>query len=170
MSDGDAALAYAEVLDRCLEDRRLSEEERQGLAITATSWGLTRDDVITLHRKYLGTVVRHAVADRVVTDAELEDLICVTNLLGIEKCVLTDLLGDMQSGNEAPAPPASGELRGTTVCFTGESQCFRRGQRLTRELSEDLARDAGLVVLRGVTKKLQILVVADPESLSAKAR
>jgi DNA polymerase III subunit epsilon len=45
-----------------------------------------------------------------------------------------------------------------------------RGVPITRERAKQLAGDAGLVVCPSVTKKLDILVVADPDSLSAKAR
>ncbi|MFL5963284.1 MAG: hypothetical protein ACJ757_10385 [Gaiellaceae bacterium] len=41
---------------------------------------------------------------------------------------------------------------------------------MTREVAETLASERGLVVKQGVTKKLDVLVVADPDSLSGKAR
>jgi len=43
------------------------------------------------------------------------------------------------------------------------------GERITRELAEKLAADAGLEVRQNVTKKLDVLVVADPDTQSGKA-
>jgi DNA polymerase-3 subunit epsilon len=40
----------------------------------------------------------------------------------------------------------------------------------SREVLEDFARENGLQVLPGVTKKLDFLVVADPYTESSKAR
>ncbi len=59
---------------------------------------------------------------------------------------------------------------GKSVCFTGDSCCSVDGQTLTREDASLLAAAQGLTVLKGVTKKLDILVVADPDSQSGKAR
>jgi DNA polymerase-3 subunit epsilon len=56
------------------------------------------------------------------------------------------------------------------VCFTGELLGRLRGERVTRELAEKLATEAGLEVRTSVTKKLELLVVADPETQSIKAR
>jgi DNA polymerase-3 subunit epsilon len=56
-----------------------------------------------------------------------------------------------------------------TVCFTGELRCQFNGQPISRECAEGLATKAGLVVMDNVTKKLQLLVTADPQSQSGKA-
>ena len=62
------------------------------------------------------------------------------------------------------------ELSGKTVCFTGELQTSINGHPITREIAEALAQQAGLVVANTVTKKLDILVVADPNTQSGKAK
>jgi DNA polymerase-3 subunit epsilon len=41
---------------------------------------------------------------------------------------------------------------------------------MSRERAEELASQAGLVVVGSVTKKLDILVVADPQTQSDKAK
>jgi DNA polymerase-3 subunit epsilon len=61
-------------------------------------------------------------------------------------------------------------LNGKRVCFTGELQCRYNGQLIPRELAEELAASAGLIVMDSVTKKLDLLVSADPHSHSYKAR
>ena len=42
--------------------------------------------------------------------------------------------------------------------------------QITREMAHKLAVEHGLVVKKGVTKDLDFLVVADPDSMSGKAK
>jgi DNA polymerase-3 subunit epsilon len=74
----------------------------------------------------------------------------------------------------APAKPAAALddrlPRGTTICFTGALFATIDGEPVTRAMAQDVATNAGLVVLTNVSKKLQVLVVADPDTLSGKAR
>lgn len=65
---------------------------------------------------------------------------------------------------------SSEDIRGKTIRFTGELQARVNGELITREIAQILARNAGLIVLNGVTKKLDILVVADPNTQSVKAK
>jgi DNA polymerase-3 subunit epsilon len=44
------------------------------------------------------------------------------------------------------------------------------GEPITRDVAETLAEQAGFVVLNSVTKKLDLLVVADPNTQSGKAK
>ncbi|MFN5709696.1 MAG: BRCT domain-containing protein, partial [Planctomycetota bacterium] len=44
------------------------------------------------------------------------------------------------------------------------------GSPIRREIAEALASEAGLIVTSGVSKKLDILVVADPNTQSGKAK
>lgn len=62
----------------------------------------------------------------------------------------------------------SGELAGMNVCFTGPSACSFGGRPLDRLTQEAVARKAGLIVLPRVTKKLQVLVLADPYVMTGK--
>ena len=56
------------------------------------------------------------------------------------------------------------------MCFTGDLLGRLRGERVTRELAEKLAAEAGLEIRATVTKRLDLLVVADPDTQSIKAR
>jgi len=61
-------------------------------------------------------------------------------------------------------PKAENRLvAGISVCFTGDMHKSREEMSL-------LATSLGLVVLGNVTKKLDLLVVADPDTTSGKAR
>ena len=81
-----------------------------------------------------------------------------------------DLLRSCQisMGVETPATPAE-QWTGKGVCFTGECSCHIRGQLISREMAEELALKNGLIVMPSVTKKLDVLVVADPNTQSGKA-
>ena len=163
---------YLALVDRALEDRRVTRDEAQLLVDMATSWGMTRGDVLEAHRAYLEALVSEAMADGRVTDAEHRDLAEVCDLLGLHRAVLAQLVA-AASVPRAPALDGAGRgasLRGKTVCFTGEMLSQFKGERVTRELAEKLALEAGLVVQATVTKRLDLLVVADPDTQSGKAK
>lgn len=174
-TDG-AAMAYGALLDRVLEDRHVDDSEADALVETATKWGLSGDQITLVHRNYLNQLAIAAVADGIVSDAERRDLKLVARLLGQEKRDLDEILsGAAKKVSEthpdpATAKPAEQSLLGKRVCFTGELQCHHDGQVISRELAEELATRAGLVVVESVTKKLDLLVLADPHTQSGKAK
>jgi len=167
-----AEAAYLELLDRALEDRRITAAEAEVLLATAKEWGLGRAQVLEAHRVYLAALVRAALADGVVTRTERTDLEAVTEMLGLTNTTLETLLS--APSVQAPIPCLSTGslegLEGKTVCFTGTLVGRVGGAPITRELAEELARRAGLVVVPTVTKKLDLLVVADANTQSSKAR
>ena len=86
------------------------------------------------------------------------------------EAVYADQLITRAPGIRMPAASAPTALVGLSVCFTGESICERNGVPLTRSDAEQLAVGAGLTVAVNVTKRLDILVLADPDSMSGKAQ
>jgi DNA polymerase-3 subunit epsilon len=165
LGDDTALVApYLEVLDRAIEDRRLSEAEQAELAETATMLGLSADRIRSLHSDYMGTLIALARRDSIITDRERYDLILVGEALGIDE--VEDLLDQPFAG---PGMAQQESLSGRSVCFTGALTCTYEGVQVTRELAHKLAEEAGMVVAPRVTKKLDMLVVADPDSASGKA-
>ena len=162
--------AYLELLDRALEDRRVTKAEAEDLIATAGRWGLARAAVVEAHRLYLSDLVRLALTDGVVSKGERTDLESVCELLGLSTATLEALL--TQPIRLQPNPPvqSASSLAGKSVCFTGELAGRLDGSPITRDQAEDLARNAGLIVRNTVVKKLDILVAADPGSLSGKAQ
>lgn len=158
----DAASAYLALLDRVLEDRKITDHEIAGLADVAARWGISAANVRALHRAYLGGVWELAKADGVITAAEERDLKILSELLGV------DLDGD--TAPVTPMVSGAEDLRGKTVCFTGGSVVSISGDFLTREIQETLAAEYGMVVKSSVSKKLDILVLADPDSRSGKSK
>jgi DNA polymerase-3 subunit epsilon len=164
--------AYLAILDMTLEDRIVTEQESDALFTVATEWGLTGVQVCAAHYTYLGELAQAALLDGVVTDTERRDLIEVTRLLGFDEITLNTVL------DEAKTEPARGErsedaredLTGKSVCFTGTLRCKLNGEPISREMAQQLAAEAGLTISENVTKALDILVVADPHSMSGKAK
>lgn len=60
--------------------------------------------------------------------------------------------------------------QGKTVCFTGESQCSMDGRMITRMIAESIAAEKGMIIQSYVTRKLDMLIAADPNTQSNKAK
>lgn len=72
---------------------------------------------------------------------------------------------DEQSATPEPDVPS-----GKTICFTGVAPLSVAGRQIDREWQREAAGNEGYVVKGGVSKKIDFLVAADPDSLSGKAR
>lgn len=165
--------AYLELLSRVLEDRRVTNEKLEELRRFAINSGISRKMIEDLHQAYFRTVIRAVLADHRVHPRELEDVRLIAELFGIsDDAIHVDLQSErtrLNSG-EIHATNVSEDLRGRSVCFTGESTLTYNGKPLTRQLAEQLASQAGLRVKSSVSKTLDFLVAADPYSESTKAR
>ena len=166
---------YVDLLNRVLEDRRVTPEETDLLLEVATRWGLAGEQVQNIHNDYLSALVRVALQDGVITEAERRDLNDVAQVLGHDAAHVDTLIA---SGGQGLTDRAHANLdlqqatplSGLSVCFTGESRSMLDGAPLSRASAQQLAAEAGLVVRKSVTRDLDILVVADPDSLSGKAQ
>jgi DNA polymerase III subunit epsilon len=160
---------YMAVLDRALEDRSVTPAEALALIDLARRCRLTRGDVERAHDAYLQALVVAAWADGSVSDVELRDLVLVGEMLGVPHARVLQYV--QQRPVSAPCHVRKDDLRGKLVCFTGSLEEYTLdSEPVTRELAESLALDAGLQVWPRVTKKVEILVVADANTLSGKAR
>lgn len=183
---------YMALLDRVLEDRRVTPEEGDALYGLARGLNLRQEEVVVAHRLYLGDMLRTALADDVISDMERRDLDEVRSLLQITTQELDAMLevamgtGQLLGASpiverpprgadrpdferrESIAAPAA-DFRGRRICFTG-TLCGRlSGQPIERADAERIAAERGMEVVRSVTKKLDFLVAADPDSMSTKA-
>ena len=169
-------LEYVDLLNRGVEDRRVAPEEADLLLEVATRWGLAGDQVHSIHNDYLSALVRHALQDGVITEAERRDLNDIAQLLGHDPAHVDALIASGEQGVADPRAHANLDLQqatslsGLSVCFTGESRSMLDGAPLSRARAQQLAAEAGLIVRKSVTGDLDILVVADTDSLSGKAR
>jgi DNA polymerase III subunit epsilon len=171
-----AVMAYGALLDRMLEDRYVDDTEADALIQTAARWGLSGDQIRGAHHDYLNQLALVAISDGIVTESERRDLRLVARLLGQDQSNLDDILDEaadkVAMGPIGPVPSKlpDSDLAGKRVCFTGELQCCRGGRLISREAAEEIAVRAGLEVMDAVTKKLDLLVVADPHTQSGKAK
>lgn len=168
-------LEYLALIDRVVEDRMIDENEENTLVEAASNWQLSRSQLAAAHREYIHNLAVAALADGVVTDSERRDLLLVARLLGQDDATLNSVLESAAAQlASAPGTPASvqteNSLRGLRVCFTGELQSTIGGEPISRDVAEALATKAGLIVASSVTKKLDLLVVADPNTQSGKAK
>ncbi len=168
-------LAYMALIDRILEDRMIDESEEEALVDAALNWQLSPRQLDSAHASYIHNLAVSALADGIVTQSERSDLHLVAKLLGQDDSTLDSVLESAASQlatARSPSAPTTKEnvLHGQRVCFTGELQATIDGRPITRELAEALATQAGLVVASSVTKKLDLLVIADPNSQSGKAK
>jgi DNA polymerase-3 subunit epsilon len=157
--------AYLGVLDDALADRKVDAGEADALVELAADLGLDRPTTTTLHLDYLRSLARAAWEDDVIEPHEREDLAEVAALLGLTDSDVDQALETARTFTGRTDTP-SGTLRlapGDRVCFTGQMS------RPRSELAE-LAAHAGLDVATGVSKKTTVLVCADADSMSGKAR
>ncbi len=175
--DGDSDSVFDEylaLLDRVLEDRRVVAEEFQDLERLAQECGMSREQAGTAHQEYMRNLMLVALADGVITSSEEADLQEVRRLVDISPEVFDTLIQEtrerFESGLRAGPSTPTENFRGNSVCFTGEMKCVVNGERATRQVAQQAATDVGMVVQKGVTESLDFLVVADPDTMSGKAK
>jgi DNA polymerase-3 subunit epsilon len=172
--EDSAGMRYLDVLGRAIEDRRIDEKEGDLLHSLAQDLGLSGERIRELHLSLFQELVQEALRDQVLTDLEERDLTRVSKLLGLKDTDIQEgidraKLTKTANCDRTAYPFTPDNWVGKSVCFTGESQCVYQSQPLTREKASTLATKHGLVVVDSVTKKLDVLVVADPYSQSGKA-
>ena len=130
------------------------------------SLGISRSTAEELHIKYMIAMLAAAWDDGVVTAEEEADLRIVGELLDISQESITRGLVGPVSGQDAKTGAAVQSLvlsAGDKVVLTGD-MARDRG-----DIESDL-RAAGFVPHPAITKAVKLLVSADPDSLSGKAR
>lgn len=156
--------AYYALLDDILDDRYVSEEDEAAAKTFLSSKGLLRDDVLAAHRTYLTNVawaVHHANLEQGLGAADIAN---VTHLLGLsEEDARQALEKARNDATFVPREPTRPLRPNMTICFTGNPIPSKH------EL-EGRAIAAGLFVKDSVTKKLDVLVVDEPRSMSNKAQ
>jgi len=163
-----AYVDYLAMLDRCLLEGTLSAHESHALVRLAGDIGLGAGVCSTLHREYFAALTALAWSDGILTAAELADLVSVGTLLGQPTATIVAALDETRH-RLTPALPAAETgagfalLPGDVVVLTGE-------MRRTRSAWERDLREKGLVPWSGVTRRVKLLVAADVQSRSGKAR
>lgn len=152
--------AYLSLLDRVLLDRHISETEADQLVETAAELGLARADAEFLHGRYLRGLAALALADQILAEEERRDLDEVATLLGLTAADVDEALaeaGTVSVSDQWTLSP------GDLVVFTGS-------MTPAREHWEAEAATYGLQVGGNVTKNTRLVIAADPDSMSGKAK
>lgn len=152
---------YFDALDWVLDDGIITDDEQRFLTEVSRAAGLSVKQVRAMHEAYIQSLTRAIERDDLVTVDERLLLRKVATALGVHDIVLPDL---------TEVPEVGQITRGQRVCFTG-SAVDTEGNAIERETLERLAAQAGLQPVNSVTKKsCDLLVAADPNSTSGKAR
>lgn len=194
-STDESQREYLALLDRCLLDRRLSTTEQHQLIELADASGIGHDTARRLHQRYLDALVAAAWADGVVTGTERQDIIAVCTLLdlptpdlerprpvtvggtgtGVDGVDADEVRPTHRGIGHTDADGAGGRqpVLATPGGFTlnpGDRVCLTGEMRRSREEWEAELTARGLTVWPSVTKKVRLLIAADPDSQSGKAR
>jgi len=155
-------LDYLALLDRCLLDLSLSTHEANALVALAESLGIGRDTCERLHDEYFAQLAEVAWADGELTTQEIADLVAVAQLLSLPG---ETVIAALHCPAAASEPEGTGFRleAGDLIVLTGEMARSREDWHF--ELAQ-----LGYVPCSAVTKKVKLLVAADPDSLSGKAR
>jgi len=159
------------VLDRVLEDRRVTPSEARQLLDFASGIGMTQQQMRKAHRLYLRELIQVAIEHDVTGNLGAADLHNVRVLLNLTQA---DYDAAMEEARRSAGGPLVGigtqDLAGRSVCFTGSLQGRRAGEAISRGEAEALARAHGMDVRPRVTRELDYLVAADPDTMSGKAK
>ncbi len=163
---------YLDLLERALEDRHVSDDELRALEEMAISLDMDQDEVREVHRAFLRDLLRVALLDDIITEAERQDIETVAGLLGIPASEYEAMANEARSEGRPPSQPAEpkADLAGMQICFTGTFSSLVDGECVTRDMMEEIAASHGMVVKKTVTKSLDCLVCADPDTMSGKAK
>lgn len=156
------AVVYLDFLDRALADLLISEEEAEELKKISQQLGLTPAEVTQIETVWFNDLVGSIIADGIITASEAERMTLAATTLGI---ALPELALPV-----VPATHDTIELSGQVVVFTGSPTALLRGKPWTRTGAEALAAAAGATCAPSVTKKTTLVVAADCDTLSGKAK
>ena len=103
---------YLGLLDRILEDRRVTTEEHDALEQLAHEIGISQSTAEKANRAYIRDLVRVALEDGIITEPEQEDLDEVRGLLGISAQELESIRSEEESAgvDQKPTDIASRSL------------------------------------------------------------
>ncbi len=155
-----AEMSYMDALTSALSDLYLDSVEENSLREWAEYLGLDSNQVNKTHERYLVSFIDAAMRDGLVTEEEQNQINALSKILGVNITVKKSV-------------ESRSNLRvkdGIRVCFTGSAKGVN-GEEITREELEEIARNRGMIPVDSVTKKsCDLVVAADINSMSSKAR
>lgn len=163
---------YLETLFDILSDRIISTADLKKLELLIKEFNLVREDVLKLHKQYLADVIKTYQQDGKISEFEADDLKKITRLLGLTINDLEYLIDESRDDMSVSFENFDAEriIEGKAICFTGELRARINGRRVDRSKAKNIARQKGMVIKRNVTKRLDYLVAANPNSMSGKSK
>ncbi|MGO1715213.1 MAG: exonuclease domain-containing protein [Ancrocorticia populi] len=156
VSNGDVA-QYSQMIDSVLDDRVVDEHELAELVARARELNLDSSRLDAIHRGYLDGVIERAWNDGILTNAELEDIGKVAELVGLDPQTVM-VAAKAQADSGGPALPV-----GSIIVLTGDMTKPRA------EIEAALIAH-GFLPGKGVTKKTALVIAADDKTMSSKAK
>ena len=154
---------YLNILDESLSDRKLTITEADDLFKFASMVRMSKEQIRGLHYLYLNHLFALAMEDGELSIEERSDLDHVAELLNVQDWEKQVVIASSDESTKIFEKFDVSISSGMSVCFTGTMS-------RSRDELEQLARDHGLMVKQGVSRILDLLVVADADSVSGKAR
>ncbi|MEX0610226.1 MAG: exonuclease domain-containing protein [Balneolaceae bacterium] len=168
ISKNESSRQYLDLLCEILSDRMITDLELKELEELIEDLSLSKKELIKLHKQYLREVIHVYLLDGIVSEFEYLDLKNLSDLLGISVKELDELLmlskASLNSLNKIQG------MKGKSICFTGQLRSKFNNEPVDRTTAQKIAQQHGLVIKKGVSKKLNYLVTADPSSMSGKAK
>lgn len=156
---------YLDLVERCILDRYLSEHEKASLVALADRVGLGRSTAQRLHHDFFDALAAVAWEDGILTADERDDLVVVAHLLEI-----TDDAMDAALTAPPRLAPAAMSTSAPFALDPGSAVVLTGDMIRLRSEWEMILRELGYEPKSGVTKAVKLVVAADPDSLSGKAR
>ncbi|MBI9034401.1 MAG: hypothetical protein JEZ03_08020 [Bacteroidales bacterium] len=165
---------YLNLLDGILADRLITESEIRELYHFMYEFNISQKQVDEIHSEYIRKLVRVYLLDEFLSPSEKNDLKNVCELLCINEDEVYKIIeferAKIAKQRVNNADGCLADIVGKSVCFTGQLLSQLDGHPIDRASAQELAIERGLIVKSGISKNLDFLVVADPNSLSGKAR
>jgi DNA polymerase-3 subunit epsilon len=165
----EAEQSYLALLDKVLIDHEISAHEAADIVTLADALELGRSACEKLHASYFRALTELAWADDLLTQLEVAELKSVALLLQISDDEVDRALAFPANriagpiDERAPIQVSGFHLRlGDLVVLTGEMTRARDDWQKALEA-------AGLTCIDHISKKVRLLVAADPDSVSGKA-
>ncbi|MEN9752117.1 MAG: hypothetical protein RLZZ600_1164 [Actinomycetota bacterium] len=153
--------SFIALLETVLADGIVTVEESQELLNAAAGLGLSPSRLQELREEYFDRLVARAWGDGVMTPDEVNAVTMVGAWMGINA---DRVEAAIQAKPEVSENSVMGVqlVEGDSVVLTGEMS-------RPRSYYEDILQSRGLRVAASVSKKVKVVLVADPDSLSGKA-
>lgn len=161
---------YLILLNEILADRIITDDEIDELNNFAKENNISQTQIFELHKKYLKDLIKLYLQDNFISDNEFSDLLLVSELLLIPIELLESLIEEKGKTKNDLIEINKEKYYNKSICFTGKLSAIVDSKQVDRNTAQKIAFEKGMIIKNGVTKDLDYLVTADPNSLSGKAK